>query len=764
MNKTNLKTTKVKVKIPKIKVTSDGRKYIILKRRKVYLASNITHEQLIKFILRKVLPKLNKKAVLKVSDNKSKRTLSISGSNSNIPAVLSSSVTNSSNILDKVHKNSLNMELNAQKTKSMLSDAELKNKLSNQTLNAETDRKIKEQELKNTQLLLDTEKKNTKLFLEGIKNNVKNTVSENFNQKISFDGVEMTFQDLINSGMKQLKNERDAKKKAQSEVIKIKGVNLDKERQLIKSSSESLQLLNEKLQDDVNAKYTTFMQNNTWASLGTLLKFNNIPVPKSTEERLAKARENGLIEAEDVIKEKIAKQDFKGQLDYIQTIKDNIAKSKKELQNIKPEDIPLPDSDEEKSDDDDDSELIGSGKKKYERGLFEDEINKLMHNYFKSTSFLKTISRDEIPSLLKKVKIPMTSFIINSQNRNRDGEHWIAILIDTNHKTVEYYDSFADPLLDGIIDDLKPMIKKLAGKEYFQFKENKIPDQHKDTNTCGYHSMRFILDRESGKTFKEATQFNKKGEKRIELWKKTLPNFKYISYMKGEGLRDIWNKAKEGVSRAYHTVKAIITGTEARKGWSPSNKSLLRLHGRKQVVAVRIGRQPIDSFLNKILNVLSLNQFKKNLQEAGFDDAMHLFLFVKLADGNIIRCEKNEVIIMKHIESWDMGLQAEVLDIESPRTSFGEFLERSIRLVGDEPFFKYSSHKYNCQHWVKTILQANKLLTDSLEKWIMQDPEQLYKKLGYLSEIAQKLTDLASRADVSLQGGKYNRKSIKILY
>ena len=99
---------------------------------------------------------------------------------------------------------------------------------------------------------------------------------------------------------------------------------------------------------------------------------------------------------------------------------------------------------------------------------------------------------------------------------------------------------------------IKQVVSKMDGSTYLKFKENKIVQQDDNSSNCGYFATKFLIDRFRGKPFAEASGYDDhiKGEKDIEKFKKSMPDFKYMS---GEGLLDI---AKEG----YDRVKTFFTG------------------------------------------------------------------------------------------------------------------------------------------------------------------------------------------------------------
>ena len=62
--------------------------------------------------------------------------------------------------------------------------------------------------------------------------------------------------------------------------------------------------------------------------------------------------------------------------------------------------------------------------------MFEDTVEKILEtDPITNKCFIGALARDELP---KKLKYP-TCFILNTQPRNKPGEHWIALYFD-KHK------------------------------------------------------------------------------------------------------------------------------------------------------------------------------------------------------------------------------------------------------------------------------------------------------------------------------------------
>ena len=152
------------------------------------------------------------------------------------------------------------------------------------------------------------------------------------------------------------------------------------------------------------------------------------------------------------------------------------------------------------------------GEKNQDNALYNHEIEKIMKPY-KKYGFQGAITVDKLSDLTPKKRM---SFIMNLDKSTQPGSHWVAVNIDAlNDKSVEYYDSFAEEPPESFMRDLKDLIRKIKPDTYLKMKINRIKEQDNDSSTCGWHSMKFLLNRYRGIDFKEATPYSdvKKAEK-----------------------------------------------------------------------------------------------------------------------------------------------------------------------------------------------------------------------------------------------------------
>jgi hypothetical protein len=158
-------------------------------------------------------------------------------------------------------------------------------------------------------------------------------------------------------------------------------------------------------------------------------------------------------------------------------------------------------------------------------GLTDVQINEAMR---KHKRYAGTFAADEMST------IPISStfgFIMNTEPRAIHHGHWIAVYVDSEDaKAVEYFDPFGEEPNETFMKALAPLVEQLDCDEYLKLKINRIKVQDITTDTCGWHSMKFLTDRFSGKPFREITGFDDsiRGEADVEKLKQKYKVYGYI--------------------------------------------------------------------------------------------------------------------------------------------------------------------------------------------------------------------------------------------
>lgn len=396
-------------------------------------------------------------------------------------------------------------------------------------------------------------------------------------------------------------------------------------------------------------------------------------------------------------------------------------------------------------------ERTGSGASSQKgKGMTNLEIDKIMKVY---PEFLGTISHDQMQSeVLPQVKPKSRGcFIINTDPADEPGEHWQCCFFDARpggDSEIDFFDSYGDEPSDSIMKGVKGVADKLDAKTYLKFKENMIRYQG-DSDNCGAFCIKFLIDRLNGKSFKHASGYNDsvKGEKEIERFKEQQ-GFGYVS----SGLQD-----GEGF---IGNIRRFLGLTGASK----SVKSFLKSFGDDTIKAIKVYRDPINSAISNTLNVLTLGEVKKKIKKKGYDSLYHLYAVMQLQDstrGSISywRVEKTPRIEVKRYTSFPTGRDS----VEVPRVG-GTVIEawkRAESKQGSRDFYSYNHQDNNCQVFIKTLLQSNGWWNDSLEKFVMQDAQELMEKHNLLNRFAESTTELAELAETAKEKIEEGIKGVK---
>ena len=705
-------------KIPKIKLDKTGRRYVLIGKKKVYLSKNVTERELIKFIVGRLKPK---RRATKTVDRPSKVV---------VASVPTSFVQSGPTIADNQIKNDLYV---AQRKLQLLESAAKKEPAD--------------------QLIVRKK---------------YNLSDDQLDQAVK-DFVDMEQQkSLAEQKLKQAESTNTSLKET---VRKTRKAKLDT--RLIKAQAEYKTKYHEALKKELGGKSEFAYLKAKAEALNKNISEMKKKIPlnlKSTElEQVLLAHK---IELQPLRhKAEKAVENYSEKVLKIQEMQDDIDKYESS---------------------DDEEEIAGSGKNET-GGLWTNQINSMMEIY--RPNYLGCVASNESKYLIPEIKDQRQICWIQN-TASKVGVHWVCYFIDRDKKTIEYYDSLADPMPANLFKDIQPILKKIEGKDTaYTFKYNLIRDQHVKTDTCGYFCVVFLRDRMNGISFKVASGFDKMGEKRVgEVLKNMHPDpvsngvsggsyashhvippfvgswpieggrkiwkpepFLEVHAISGKGWRDVLSRALEGAKKIGKHIIDKITSTKPRNGWSPSIRSILGKYGNSKITNIKVYRSPIKSFIHTALNWLSLGTFERNLRDAGYDQAMHLFLTITLQDGTVIRFDKNHVIEAKVVHA-DNTHNAEVKTVGHKNIPLNEFLNKGIDHAGQR-YFHYNSRSSNCQIWIIDNLQANGLLTPDIKTWVLQDVDKIYKNLGLLETINQKITDTGAQLDTMVYGeGKRKKK------
>jgi len=167
------------------------------------------------------------------------------------------------------------------------------------------------------------------------------------------------------------------------------------------------------------------------------------------------------------------------------------------------------------------------------------------------------------------------------------------------------------------------------------------------------------------------------------------------------------------------------------------NQEFLKAHGSEPITSLKIRRAPISNNINIALNLLSLGQWNQSRAKYGYDDLFHLGLIV------------NDVYAIQRIGRVSFNYK----DPDAPRTEFlnlpvpagltvKSMLEQTLQRVGPKVFFSYDPFTYNCQGFLRTILETINLWTPEVDRFVYQPVDALLREQpGYVQSVAHVLTN-----------------------
>ena len=407
----------------------------------------------------------------------------------------------------------------------------------------------------------------------------------------------------------------------------------------------------------------------------------------------------------------------------------------------------------------------GEGKKSSkEFGIDNHSIDEFLSKY--GNEYLGCIAHDEIPSKIYPKIRPRSRgfFVINTDPSWKSGEHWQCVFFDARPNgsgSIEFYDSFADPIDPKMQADLKGVAERLDAKTYLKLKENRVKQQHDDSDNCGYFCMNFITSRMRGKPFTEASGFDEsvKGEADIHKFKKMngfgfLPSFGQIASTIARPFTRAVKSTVERVKNVASDATKFAQNIKERiffpeKKLPSSIQPTFEKYKNFKILSAQLRREPILAFVDKFINLISFGKFNQAKKDLGYDKMFHLSLILQLENGPKLLVEKNERINMT--TSFKDGPQVQYYPAQGVLTipgnpTLGEFYEKTLQTVGDHQFFTYNAFQQNCQAFIADLLRSNGALTPEAQNFVMQDAQTLIKQLPfYVSKVAQFATDTAGR-------------------
>lgn len=215
-----------------------------------------------------------------------------------------------------------------------------------------------------------------------------------------------------------------------------------------------------------------------------------------------------------------------------------------------------------------------------------------------------------------------------------------------------------------------------------------------------------------------------------------LPN------MEGKGLfdfikskaKDLYSGLKSGVSKVFSTRLDDYNNT---------SKETLQKYGDMNIDNLVIYRTPINSMIDKALNVFSLGKFAEMKKKYGFDEFFHLALVAEVKGKNVI-IEKNEVINVSTSYKTNDKTETMKVDMKGKPLTINQLMNATREKQKPEDYFSYDAFNNNCQMFIRALLTNVGLYTKEIDVFLFQNVENLIKEMPTLAKVAKTATDIGA--------------------
>ena len=180
-----------------------------------------------------------------------------------------------------------------------------------------------------------------------------------------------------------------------------------------------------------------------------------------------------------------------------------------------------------------------------------------------------------------------------------------------------------------------------------------------------------------------------------------------------------------------------------------SVKTLLAQHGNSPIKEIIAWREPIHS--RKIIDVISLGNFEKNIKKLDYREVFHVGVSFILEDGYKGTLEKIDTVVSTPYKD---NLASSDYIKTAPRlantTLSDAFKNLETRLGTD--LWRYDARSANCQHFVINFLAPGitNSLTPAINKFILQNAQSLTK--GVPNKFMTFLTDIERKINQGIMG------------
>ena len=386
--------------------------------------------------------------------------------------------------------------------------------------------------------------------------------------------------------------------------------------------------------------------------------------------------------------------------------------------------------------------LVKDLDKKEEKSNFNKEQKSIIDE---ASKIFQDVEKPSTDQLIKSYKNKYFSYLHTILKYRRFFEIEPEEIAEINQKFYDEYENKVEKEYSKLDKDIRVDIyKKLLDEtqEYFNKHYSKFDKDYNLRESVAIPTLKDLLNPKS-----------KIYDKPAEFMISNIPILqKFSKKIKGSGLID---KIKSGVK----IVKALITG---RDDYPPAVRDFIKSHENNKIIKIRVAKAPISKVISKLGNVASLGELNKDMKKYSYDDLFHLWLEFTLDNNKTYTTEKDEVIkIREGGNLYSDREKNDFMDVKLKQPiNIVDFFYKPLKAEGKK-LLEYSAEKYNCQHYVISLLKYSNLDTPELHKFVLQNVFEMLndKKYSFHKKVAKLITKLGEKIDIVRHGAGTDKLS-----
>ena len=237
------------------------------------------------------------------------------------------------------------------------------------------------------------------------------------------------------------------------------------------------------------------------------------------------------------------------------------------------------------------------------------------------------------------------------------------------------------------------------------------------------------------------TEFSKADQKKL-----------HKSHIEGGSiLSSVLDTVKHYTNKVKDIAHKVVHGRGEE--YPPNAKAMIEKYKNETVVGVSLHRNILSSVFTVLMSAFTNGETARRLLAEPKDKLFHISMWVKLGNGVVLSCEKEDAIKIREHPT-KKGKEEEQEAPVPSNTTFGVFLEKGLHNAGGRKFFGYSAKDNNCGNWIEYILRGNHIDNAATHAFIGQDTKKILDGYPNLRKFMNTVTDLGGRANVVLEGGR----------